>query len=270
MNLLLGIDVGTTSLKAGLFSPDGHCLGIEREEYRLDTPSVEKAQLDVNLYWEACVRTVRNLLKRTDIDVKSIAALAVSSQGETLITLDACGEPIYPAIVWFDNRAVAQAERLAQQFQARVYERTGIAEIIPTWTACKILWLKENEPAVFQKAAKFLLVQDYLIYRLSGRFVSDGSVSCTTLYFDIAADAWWDEMLEMVGITKDQLPEIHKPGSVIGTIQASAARELGLSTHTKVVNGGYGPGSRSDRRREHTSGDHLRNDRGSTGDPGNS
>ena len=238
MNLLLGIDVGTTSLKAGLFSPDGHCLGIEREEYRLDTPSVEKAQLDVNLYWEACVRTVRNLLKRTDIDVNSIAALAVSSQGETLITLDACGEPIYPAIVWFDNRAVAQAERLAQQFQARVYERTGIAEIIPTWTACKILWLKENEPAVFQKAAKFLLVQDYLIYRLSGRFVSDGSVSCTTLYFDIAADAWWDEMLEMVGITKDQLPEIHKPGSVIGTIQASAARELGLSTHTKVVNGG--------------------------------
>ena len=80
MNLLLGIDVGTTSLKAGLFSPDGHCLGIEREEYRLDTPSVEKAQLDVNLYWEACVRTVRNLLKRTDIDVNSIAALAVSSR----------------------------------------------------------------------------------------------------------------------------------------------------------------------------------------------
>ncbi len=238
MNLLLGIDVGTTSLKAGLFSPDGRCLGIEREEYLLDTPSVEKAQLDAHLYWDACVRTVRTLIERTAIDANLITALAVSSQGETLITLDNRGEPIYPAIVWLDNRASEQAKRLSRQFQAQVYQKTGVAEIIPTWTACKILWLKENEPAVFQRAAKFLLVQDYLIYRLSGHYASDGSVSCTTLYFDIVQNAWWREMLDAVGITEHQLPEIHAPGSIIGAIQTSAAQELGLSTHTKVVNGG--------------------------------
>jgi xylulokinase len=238
MEILLGIDVGTTSLKAGLFSPDGNCLGIEREEYQLDTPSVEKAQFDTHLYWETCVRTVKALIKRTEIDANAISALAVSSQGETLITLDDRGEPIYPAIVWLDNRADKQAKRLSRQFQPQVYQRTGIAEIIPTWTACKVLWLKENEPSIFQKTAKFLLVQDYLIYRLSGRFASDGSISCTTLYFDIAQKAWWSEMLEAIGITEDQLPGICDPGSIIGTVQENAAHELGLSMKTKIVNGG--------------------------------
>jgi len=168
MELLLGIDVGTTSLKTGLFTSDGRCLGIERQEYQLDTPSAERAQVDAKRYWQACVQTVQSLLERVGEDPAKISALAVSSQGETILTLNVHGEPIYPAMVWLDNRAVSQAERLAQRFKDVVYERTGVAEIIPTWSACKVLWLKENEPDVFAQAAKFLLVQDYLIYRLTG------------------------------------------------------------------------------------------------------
>lgn len=238
MDLLLGIDVGTTSLKAALFTPDGDCIGVEREEYQLDTPSVEKAQLDAHHYWNACVRTIHQLLDHTQVNIKSIAALAVSSQGETLITLDAEGEPIFPAMVWLDNRAVTQAERLSAQFHDQVYTKTGIAEIIPTWTACKILWIKENEPEIFTKAAKFLLVQDYLIYKLTGKVVTDGSISCTTLYFDIVKNTWWQDVLQAIGITDQQLPEICSPGSIISTIQESAAQELGLSSHTRVINGG--------------------------------
>ena len=238
MTYLLGIDVGTTSLKAGLFSADGQCVGIEREEYTLDTPSVERAQLDANFYWQACVRTITKLLKISAIDISAIAAISVSSQGETLIALDDQGVPLYPAIVWLDSRAGPQAHRLAAQFQKQVYEKTGIAEIIPTWPACKILWLKENEPEVFTKTRKFVLVQDYLIYRLTGTFASDGSISCTSLYFDIVQNRWWDEMLDAIGISVDQLPEIFQPGSLIANIQKSAAEETGLSTQTKVVNGG--------------------------------
>lgn len=238
MKFLLGIDVGTTSLKAGLFSLDGFCLGIQREEYSLDTPSVKRAQLNPIFYWEACVRTIHALLENVGCDPKEIASIAVSSQGETLITLNVDGEPIYPAIIWLDNRASKQAERLSEKFQARVYQKTGIPEIIPTWTACKVLWLKENKPIVFQSAAKFLLVQDYIIYRLTGDFISDGSISCTTLYFDIVQKTWWEEMLNEIGITKDQLPNLCEAGSVVGHLQESAARELGLPIHTKIVNGG--------------------------------
>jgi len=238
MELLLGIDVGTTSLKAGLFASDGRCLGVERQEYKLDTPSVERTQVDAHQYWQACVQTVRNLMDRLDEDARNILALTVSSQGETILTLNDDGDPIYPAIVWLDNRAVSQAAHLSSQFQDQVYDRTGIAEIIPTWSACKVLWLKENEPDVFSRAGKFLLVQDYLIYRLTGHFVTDGSIACTTLFFDISRNSWWKEMLAAVGIREGQLPEIVKPGTCVGTIQPQAAQEMGLSTNTKVVNGG--------------------------------
>lgn len=238
MDLLLGIDAGTTSVKAGLFAPDGRCLGVERQEYQLDTPGVERAQLDPHLYWQACVSTVREVLAKMNKSTDQVVALAVSSQGETLITLGAEGEPIYPAIVWLDNRAVTQAQVLSKQFGGQAYEHTGIPEIIPTWPACKILWLRENEKEIFSQANRFLLVQDYLIYRLTGRFVTDGSIACTSLYFDIVRNAWWNEVLSFIGINTSQLPEIVTPGTNVGNIQANAAKELGISIRTIVVNGG--------------------------------
>lgn len=238
MDLLLGIDAGTTSVKAGLFAADGTCLGVERQEYQLDTPAVEYAQLDPDLYWQACVKTVREVVRRADVHPDQILAVGVSSQGETTITLDESGKPIYPAIVWLDNRAVSQAKNLAAKFNSQVYERTGIPEIIPTWSACKIMWLKENEPKVFNKAYKFLLVQDFLIFRLSGRIVTDGSISCTTLLFDIRKDEWWQIVLSEIGISDTKLPEILLPGACVGKLNGKAAEELGLSERTLVVNGG--------------------------------
>jgi xylulokinase len=177
MDVLLGIDVGTTSVKAGLFVPDGRSLALDRQEYQLDTPAPDRAQLDPEIYWQACVKTVRAALDQAGIPPAQVKAATVSSQGETTITLDKKGQVIYPAIVWLDNRAVDQAALLAEHFGSEVYARTGIPEIVATWPACKILWLRQNEPEIFSQADKFLLVQDYLIYRMTGRIVTDGSIS---------------------------------------------------------------------------------------------
>jgi xylulokinase len=238
MELLLAIDAGTTSVKAGLFAPDGRCLGVGRQEYQLETPAADRVQLDPEVYWQACVKTVREALRQSGMTHHRVKALGVSSQGETTITLDAKGNAIYPALVWLDNRATSQASFLAERFGREVYSRTGIPEIVPTWSACKILWIRENEPDVFSRAHKFLLVQDYLIYRLTGRIVTDDSVSCTTLYFDIVRKTWWPEVLNAVGIRTDQLPEIVPPGAGVGTLSAEAAAQLGLTTETCVVTGG--------------------------------
>jgi xylulokinase len=238
MDLLLAIDAGTTSVKAGLFAPDGRCLGIGRCEYQLATPAADRAELDPEIYWASAVKTVREALAQAGPVPGRIRALAVSSQGETLITLDASGRPLYPAIVWLDNRAGAEAASLAERFGPEVYRRTGIPEIVATWSACKVLWLKGNEPAVFSRAAKFLLVQDYLIYRLTGRFVTDGSVSCTTLYYDLAADRWWPELLSAVGLGPERLPDIVPPGTAVGGLRPEAVAELGLGPGTVVVTGG--------------------------------
>ena len=109
MPYLLAIDAGTTSVKAGIFAPDGRCLGIGRQEYQLDTPAPDRVQLDPEIYWQSCVKTVREALEQSGVELDEIKALGVSSQGETTITLDAKGNVIYPALVWLDNRAVDQA-----------------------------------------------------------------------------------------------------------------------------------------------------------------
>ncbi len=238
MPYLLGIDAGTTSVKAGIFSADGRCIGVGREEYQLEVPSPDRAQLSPDVYWRACVETVREAIGQAAIKSDEVTALGVSSQGETTITLDSAGRPIYPALVWLDNRAVEQAAFLATSFGKLAYRHTGIPEIIPTWPASKILWIRENEPEVFARAAKFLLVQDYLVYRLTGRFVTDGSISCTSLNYDFIRHAWWREIQDAIGISPQQLPEILAPGSAADTLCAQAAAELGLTTQCAVVLGG--------------------------------
>ncbi len=238
MQYVLAIDAGTTSVKAGLFSPDGRCIGVGREEYQLDTPAADRAQLDPEVYWQACIRTVREALEQSGANANEIKAVGVSSQGETTITLDAQGSAIYPALIWLDNRAADQAAFLAGRFGKVVYSRTGIPEIVPTWPACKILWIRENEPEVFARAARFVLVQDYLIYRLTGRIVTDGSISSTTLNYDLLNNCWWKDVQDAIGITAGQLPEIVQPGTLVGTISPEAASLLGLTTKTGVVTGG--------------------------------
>jgi sugar (pentulose or hexulose) kinase len=238
MGLLLAIDAGTTSVKAGLFSPEGECLAISRHEYQLSTPRASWAELDPETYWQGCKVTVRGVLDKAGRRGTDVSAVSVSSQGETLIALDRKGKPVSPAIVWLDNRATAEAESLAAKFSQDAYRTTGIPEIIPTWTACKILWLRRNQPEVFKKAAMFLLVQDYLVYRLTGRFATNASIACTSLCFDIVAGSWWKDVLQEIGVAEASLPEVLASGGVAGQVSAEAAADTGLGSTAKVIGGG--------------------------------
>lgn len=238
MTFLLALDVGTTSVKAGLFQPDGRCLATAFQEYTLISNSPEQAELEPNIYWLAACETIRQVLNQSNVNPADVSGLAVSSQGETTIVVDSDGNPLRNALVWLDNRASKQAEKLKVELGEDVYERTGIPDVIATWPACKILWIKQNEPQVFAKAAKFLLVQDFLVQRLCGNYVSDGSISCTTLYYDIVDHAWWLKALAAVGINSEQLPKLLPVGAIAGNLTPSAASELGLTIQTKVILGG--------------------------------
>jgi xylulokinase len=236
---LLGLDAGTTSVKAALFDSHGICVGIGREEYHLSTPSAEQAELDAEIYWQASIKAIRHVLKTSGVNSSQVRAMAVSSQGETTIPLNYQGVPLRPALVWLDNRSTAQAAWITSHFDLQeIYATTGVNEVVPTWTACKILWIRENEPRIFEQVYKYLLVKDYLIYRLTGEYVTEGSVACTSLLYDIRSHQWWPAMLDAVGITPSQLPEISQPGQVAGHLTATAADTLGLTNQTLVVNGG--------------------------------
>jgi xylulokinase len=239
IDYFLGLDAGTTSVKAALFDNRGRCAGIGREEYQLSTPSAEQAELDAEIYWNSSVNAIHAALGQAGVNPKQVRAIAISSQGETTIALNDQGLPLRPALVWLDNRSVTQSKWLASQFDRQdVYETTGVPEVVPTWSACKILWIRENEPRVFAQARKFLLVKDYLVYRLSGEFVTDGATACTSLLYDIRHHQWWTEMLDAVGISSRQLPAITRPGEAVGKLTAPAAETLGLDQQTLVINGG--------------------------------
>ena len=116
--------------------------------------------------------------------------------------LDRHGRPLRKAIVWLDNRAKAEAEIIKKEFGGDlVYQMTGQQEIVPGWSAAKILWLRDHEPEVFSAADKFLLLEDYLIYRLTGKFATDHALNPSTLYYDLRKGSWWEGMLSLLAIS---------------------------------------------------------------------
>ena len=244
MTLLLGLDVGTTSVKAGLFDTAGRQVAAECREYRLSHPAPDRVEIDAEVWWASAVAAVRGVLATPGVDARAVAAMAVSSQGETVVAVDAAGRPLGPALVWLDNRAVAEARDLGERFpNALVYDRTGVPDVNPTWTAAKLLWWRRNATALFRDAARFLLVEDFMLRRLTGRFVTEGGIQCTTMLFDIRTGGWWPEMLDAVGVGSGRLPEVAAPASIVGGLTEAAADALALPAGLPVVAGGMDQGA---------------------------
>jgi len=238
MSYVLSVDSGTTASKISLIDERGKLLGISTQEYRLLTPTALAVEIKAETLWDAFKTGVAEVLRKTKVKPENIRALGISAQGETLIPIDKGGKPLRNAIVWLDNRAQKEAEILAKKFDdGSSYKITGQVKIVPTWPASKILWIKRNEPDVFKKVYKYLLVEDYLIHRMTGEFVAEGSLLCSTVYWNIITKKWWDEMLDFLGISADQLPNIRESGEAVGEIRRPVASELGLSPKTVVSTG---------------------------------
>lgn len=233
---LLGIDLGTTALKCAVYDASGACIAEHSVEYGLSTPQQNWVEVDVETYWAALQNALTHILS-ADVDAASITAAAVSAQGETLVPVDAAGTPLRPAIVWLDNRAQREAEELAERFGDDLYAVTGQPEMLAAWPAAKILWLQRHEPETAARTAHYLLIEDWIIQRLTGEVVTEGSLATSTCYWNFRTKQWWPEMLDALGIDTNQLPTILEPGSNVGPVTAAAAADTGLSTSTQVCTG---------------------------------
>lgn len=208
---LLGVDVGTTSIKAAVFDEEGRQISSSNVDYTLITQG-NFVEFPAEEYWTLFQKAMKEA-----IGDMHISALSVDTQCETMILADEEGRSLCNAIVWLDNRAMDEAKEIEQAFGVqRIYEITGQPEVAVTWPACKLLWIKENKPEIWAKIKKIFLLEDYLLFKMTGKFVTEKTLQSSSLYFDIRNGTWWDEMLEFIGISEDMLPEIKNIGEQIG------------------------------------------------------
>ncbi len=235
---LLGIDFGTTALKACLFDENGNRLASESAQYKLITKG-EFVEFDANEFFNVLESTISKITDKFKVD-----ALAVDTQGETLICLDKNGKPLMNAIIWLDNRAEKQAKEIENHFGLeKIYNITGQTEVPAGYPAPKIMWLKQNAKEVFNNADKFLLLEDYILYRLTGKFSASRSLYSSSLLMNIHTGEYDEEILSFVGITKAQLPVLCESGTIIGEykgikVATSALDQIAGITGAGVVKEG--------------------------------
>ena len=181
---------------------------------------------------------MRQVVAQAGVAPAQIATLAISSQAETLVLLDAAGAVTRRVIVWLDNRATEEAAAIAEHFGTEAMFRVfGQPEVVPTWPACKILWVKRNEPAVFAATAKYLLLEDYLLYRLTGEYVTEMALQSDSLLVDINTRQWYQPMLEYLGVGPQHFGRLVEPGAPISRLSPAGAAEAGLDPSTLAVAG---------------------------------
>ncbi len=214
---LLGVDIGTTSMKAAVYDETGVEKGSVHLEYTLNSRG-DFVEFDPEEYWNMFQKAYNTLSEGIHID-----ALSIDTQCETLILADETGAPLCDAIVWLDNRATAEAAEIEKTFGTeKVYTVTGQPEITATWPAAKLMWVRRNQPEIWGKVRKIFLLEDFILYRLTGRFVTERTLQSSSLYFDIRSGDWWTEMLDFVGISKDMLPELLHSAERVGEYQGTA------------------------------------------------
>lgn len=230
--MYLGIDLGSTNTKAAIYDASLRLVGQMScpVDYQRENGFVE---FDAECYFEKLASLIAQLTQK--YGVQMIHQIALTGQAESLVCIDASGHALMPAISWMDERSSEECRELAAQFDAsRCEQVTGQQALLPTWPATKILWLRKHRPDVFSSTATFMLLKDYIVFRLTGRKLADMSIATFTFYFDIYEKCYWQEMLNAIGISKSQLSPLVEPGTIAGPLTEAAAQALGLSSQTLV------------------------------------
>ena len=230
--MYLGIDLGSTNTKAAIYDASLRLVGQMScpVDYQRKNGFVE---FDAECYFEKLASLIAQLTQK--YGVQMIHQIALTGQAESLVCIDASGHALMPAISWMDERSSEECRELAAQFDAsRCEQVTGQQALLPTWPATKILWLRKHRPDVFSSTATFMLLKDYIVFRLTGRKLADMSIATFTFYFDIYEKCYWQEMLNAIGISKSQLSPLVEPCTIAGPLTEAAAQALGLSSQTLV------------------------------------
>lgn len=236
---ILAHDLGTTGDKVTLFDAEtGAAIASHFEPYNTAYPHPNWAEQDPADWRRALCAGTRGLLERAGIAPGAIAVVSFSGTMNGALLVDAAGEPLRPAILWADQRAAVEAQRLADAVGTdRVYRCTG-SRPSASYTAAKVLWVARHQPEVYARARWILQCKDYAAFLLTGVAATDYSDASTTNLYDLEGRAWASDIIRAIGLDEAKLPPLHPSTDVIGHVTGAAAAQTGLLAGTPVVIGG--------------------------------
>lgn len=238
--ILLGIDVGTSCLKAGLYDEGGRLLGLGREAVVMDTPRPGWAQCDPERWWHALLRALDAACRHAGAQPSEIGAVGLGVLFPCVIPLAADARALYPAILYSDQRSLDQVRWIAGRIDLDEYQRRMGNVLVPgTSAVTSMAWLRDRQPAAYRGARVLGFVNTLLCARMTGEFVTDRTMAALSGLVDIEQpDRWSAEFCERLDIDQAKLPPIIGMADRAGEITAEAARITGLRARTPVVCGG--------------------------------
>ena len=239
MEYLLGLDIGTSGVKALLISVEGKIISSKTESYPLATPHSGWAEQSPYDWWEATVNAIREIVSNGYIDANQIKGISLSGQMHSSVFLNNKMKVIRPAILWSDTRTSEQCKEIYTKAGGlKQLTRYVSNPALEGFTAPKILWLKENEPENYQKVKYILLPKDYIRYRLTSELFTEVSDAAGTLLFEVIKKRWSTSLLEKLEIDQNLLPPVLNSFDLAGRITKNIAEQTGLKSGTPVVAGG--------------------------------
>ena len=238
MPYLLGIDIGTSGTKTLLVDDAGRKIASATEEYPLSTPQPLWAEHSPADWWHATVHGIQRVLAAAKINPGEIAGIGLSGQMHGSVFLDAENQVIRPAILWCDQRTTKQCAWITDRAGADTVYRETLNPVLTGFTAPKIVWLQQREPANWARVKKVLLPKDYVRFMLTGEFATEVSDASGTSLLNVPGRRWSEAMIDACGMTMDMLPAVYESPEVSGRITEQIAGLTGLRTGTPVVGGG--------------------------------
>ncbi len=236
---LIGLDIGTSGAKCILVDDRGTVLASSTQEYPLYTPKPGWAEQDPEDWWQACVRGLKIILPKANVNPADIAGISYSGQMHGLVALDADCNVIRPSILWCDQRTQAQCDWITEKAGGleKLLTYTN-NRMLTGYTGGKILWLRDEEPGNFAKMVKFVCPKDYIRFRMTGKLGIDVSDASGTGFFDVKNRRWSDALIEIAGLDKSIFPEAHESIELAGVVTKEAAAETGLPEGLNCYYGG--------------------------------
>ncbi|MCE4565052.1 hypothetical protein INQ51_12090 [Maribellus sp. CM-23] len=240
MSFFLGIDLGTSYFKAGIFDEDGRLKGLGRRFVKKETGDGTVCELPVAVFWETLRICIEEAVKEAGVIPEAISALSYSSQGNSFILLDEKEKPLTPLILWPDRRAQNTFPSGLEFLKEKNFrEKTGLGiEFNYEFAIAKIKWFQQERPEFWKQAKNVLTISDFLTFSLTGEKVADLSTASMTGLLDVTECRWWNKSLDMLSLSEDLLPALQRTGSFVGGLTASGAGLTGLAKGIPFYLGG--------------------------------